>query len=459
MNGCNVLSCKLHLVFVAVALLSGFANVYNSCEAQVSYPFDIAAVIGALQSNNFDVDVGVWSVFNVSSCYTQPSCFGNNPTSPYVSFQFPNNPNWQLSSTGTSSGFILPNQAVIFVGVLPTIPTRYYGFTPYLITRYRQALRFRSIMFDSVSDTLNKFEIKNSSGIVTVYSAANVAISSTLSSVLQTVLPASSLNALPLPGQLLNLGNSSTSDTFGYLARFVFENSTAGLAYLNSPPGYVLMVTAKYTPPPALFGYPQFRQFSYALNETYLNSSLTNLVNSVIASHPSLSYKLVSVSDKLAQINYQNGFSCINLTLNCNGDNRDARYLGASDIYLPDNAFNFLYVVGVVHKLVGKATYSNVVVSNQNQSLGVVGIIDSDYTGSAYQFIPTDPNESVLYALKVARNCGAASFCVTVTTDYPTGIPVGTPMSIVERVYVDPASLIQPAQGTVLLPYVIQFSP
>lgn len=298
----------------------------------------------------------------------------------------------------------------------------------------------------------------SSTGVIAWYSTADVAISSSIASILRTVLPSTALNALPLPGQLLNLGMSSTADTVSYMGRFaLFQNETAGLEYLNSPPGYVLLATPSFIPAAALFPYPSFRPYANLTNENYLNQSLNNLKAAVISTYANIPYNVSNATDAEALINYQNGFSCINLTLNCNGDNRDARYFGVSDIILGNSSNDFLYVIGVIHNTTGKATYSNVAFYNQNQSLGVVAVADDNLRNTSLRFIPDDPNNIHVYAIKAARTCATnETNCVTIPVTFP-GVPLDAPINIIERVYVEPSSNVAPLAGTCLLPIVIHF--
>lgn len=419
-----------------------------------SFPFDINIIIDTLQQNNFSIQQGTWDVFNVTNCYTQPSCFGNNPSSPYVTFHFPHNPVWN-----GSQGMLLPSQVVIFVGLAPP-PVRYYGFTPYLFTRYRPVLQVRSIMFDSLTDTLNMNSISTSGdGVIALYSSPNVEISKSVASILGQQLPESALNALPLPGQLLqHLGISETADTISFLGRFAFfQNETAGKEYLYSSPGYVLLATPRFTPSADLFPYPTFRPYAKEPNENFLNNSLNALASSVIASFSNNHFTVRYAVDNMGSF-YQNGFSCINRTLNCNGDNRDARYLRLNDIFLGNATSDFIYVVGVVHKLTKKATYSNLSVYNQAQSLGIAAVGDNEIQNSAVTFIPNDDNKEYLYAYRLARNCTGQKFCLVVPQQKPTGVPVDEAITLVERVYVEPSSNVAPATGTVLSPIIIQFS-
>ena len=54
-------------------------------------------------------------------------------------------------------------------------------------------------------------------------------------------------------------------------------------------------------------------RYANLTNENYLNQSLNNLKAAVISTYANIPYNVSNATDAEALINYQNGFSCINL--------------------------------------------------------------------------------------------------------------------------------------------------
>lgn len=248
------------------------------------------------------------------------------------------------------------------------------------------------------------------------------------------------------------------ADTIGYLSRYaLFDNSTAGLAYLNNIPGYLYKLTPKTPVSSTLFPYPTFRPYGpISNNEDFLQTSLNNLVTAVKASESGIPL-VMQGTDAEHLIGYENGFTCINKSLACSGDNRDARYLANRGAYISNTTSSHTWVVGVQHQTTNKAEYTAVAVSYQDKMMGVLSVADTKMKGSAQVFIPNDPNALHLYAIKFARSCAATeSFCFVVPVDFP-GVPLNATASFTERVYVEPNYNVAPVYGSILPPQFIRY--
>eukprot|EP00026_Physarum_polycephalum_P007101 Phypoly_transcript_07155.p1 GENE.Phypoly_transcript_07155~~Phypoly_transcript_07155.p1 ORF type:complete len:433 (+),score=43.03 Phypoly_transcript_07155:337-1635(+) len=410
--------------------------------------YDINAIKTAL-SVNFNVEQGQIQLFNVTNCQYLPSCFGNNPESPYIQYYFP--------SWGSTKGPLRSDEAILVIQARP--PTcRYYGYTPYLFSRSTGGL-LPTTLFASLSDTLNMNTVNISAdGTIAFVSSPNPHVTSTVENTIAPFLQPNAINTLPLPGQLLNLGLGSTADRFGYLARYaLFADPAQGLSYLNAIPGYALKLTPKVADNSVLYPYPTYRPLGPASdNENYLQAALNALVAAVKASESGIPL-VQTATDIEAITGYVNGFSCINASVNCNGDNRDARYLKSPSLYIYNTPLSHTWAVGVQHQKTGKAVYTAVAGYYNDKKLGVVSVADTKMNGSAEVFLPNNQYASLLYAIKFARSCGPTEkYCFVVPVNFP-GVPINESMSFTERVYVEPGFNVEPAAGSILSPQFIRY--
>jgi len=277
--------------------------------------------------------------------------------------------------------------------------------------------------------------------------------------IVSPLLQPNATNTIPLPGQVLNLGLTAGADTFGYLSRYaLFTDKTAGTNYLNNIPGYVFKLTPKIADSSTLYPYPTWRPLGpVSKNETYLQNALNQLVTAIKASESGIPITQPGIDGENV-IGYTDGFTCINNSLNCNGDNRDARYIGSQDLYIYNTSLSHTWVVGVQHQKAGKAVYTAVAASYSNKSLGVVSVPDTKMNGSAEIFLgQNNIFASQLYAIKFARNCGVnETYCFVVPVNFP-GVPLNATVSFTERVYVEPNYNVQPAFGSILKPQFIRY--
>lgn len=87
--------------------------------------------------------------------------------------------------------------------------------------------------------------------------------------------------------------------------------------------------------------------------------------------------------------NYQNGFTCINMSTLCEGESRDAIYFRTKPpMLLPLDRDEFYVVIGVLHKNTNKAKFTALAAYNQEQKVGLRSIDDVELEGSAQDFFP-----------------------------------------------------------------------
>ena len=108
-----------------------------------------------------------------------------------------------------------------------------------------------------------------------------------------------------------------------------------------------------------------------------------------------------------AQVLFDNGQRCVDVSWNCGGDNRDTTYVNGPRFRLPDDAAA-AYVVGVNHAATGNAVYANIAVVDPARKLGVLAIDDGAFENTADGWTRGTPAESdaaSLFVVALARRC------------------------------------------------------
>ena len=120
----------------------------------------------------------------------------------------------------------------------------------------------------------------------------------------------------------------------------------------------------------------------------------------------------------------------------------------------------FVVAFGVNHARTGKATYSNLAVSQLDGLMGV-GAVDSDQmVGSARHYLPDHPQADDLFAWVVARDCSQRPepHCLEVPYDCP-GVPAGELMMLTFRAYLELATGAAPHEDEMLRARAVHYSP
>ena len=119
---------------------------------------DENGMLDALRGSGFTVQRGSFIFFTLDMCDAMPSCYAQNPETPYGLAMLPRHPrelagedadgssnytSWCAHGLCTEEGFsanwrVAPGEAVLLVGRSPP-PVAYWSFTPYLFSRYNDA--------------------------------------------------------------------------------------------------------------------------------------------------------------------------------------------------------------------------------------------------------------------------------------------------------------------------------
>ena len=117
------------------------------------------ALLEVLGRRGYELEEGVVSPFRIEDCAELPSCFGNNASSPYATWQFPDPagalPGGLPSDTEGRSGAwaLRQDEAVVYVG--RTSPSAaYFSYAPYLFARADDMGEHQTV-FASLADARN----------------------------------------------------------------------------------------------------------------------------------------------------------------------------------------------------------------------------------------------------------------------------------------------------------------
>jgi hypothetical protein len=217
----------------------------------------------ALTRRGYLVQAGQVGFFRVEDGLALPSCFGNNPSSPYGVYCLPPAPGdatdgpaeppcpgdgnlrwrWRLRE----------DEAVVFLGQTP--PTaRYFGFRSYLFSR--QGLFGRRELFASLGDSLN-FQVIATAGTpngtagdsfdreTVVISTADRRFEALLRQLLASSgAPQAIVNTEVIPRSITRMGLERERDDFTIIMRVaLFADAAAGERYMRTPAAMVLRVT------------------------------------------------------------------------------------------------------------------------------------------------------------------------------------------------------------------------
>ena len=173
-------------------------------------------------------------------------------------------------------------------------------------------------------------------------------------------------------------------------------------------------------------------------------------------------------------VQVEDPYASLQQQLSMLGATPDTNYLSTyPNFYMPDTLDQFVIVYGVNHRATGKATYANIsVYADATRLFGIGTIYDTDYVGSAAQYLPAgDPDIDKLFAMKLARHCNNEAFCFEIkqpdfvdindqpyTCTPPLDLNTAE-MFLVFRGYMEPATMVGPEKNELVYERAIMFGP
>lgn len=462
-----------HLPTLMGALMSACISCSAHAGWQASDLDKLTSSFTAGISRAYGVTASPWQFLSCDASST--NCFGTNPDSPYSS------PDFGASAANAHSSSTKMKALDALVVIMETPPTmRYFGLTPYIITRYYPSAVTGSAatpgfvpVFESLGDTANLRDMGTTGSSTAGSNAFSQLSVSVMTADQQTAkdvkaqliglgFPSSAINlmAIPINAVPLHMGQAPTSDTYSILLRMAYPQYTWQMKdYISRAPLRVLSLTPlQATRAPQNLPTPLSRvPGSQPAESTTLADARDALIEQLKAQFKA-SYDITR--SPAPQMQTQN-YVCVTHALPCNGDNPDAIYSGDVQGLTPTSKQDRILIVGVNHVSQGKATYlSHAIVAHAN-NMGVKGVSDTWLAGTGLKAAgitdPSDPRYatySQLYAFTLSYDCGNDPLCVTIpevaTADQPYTIPFGQALDITGRVYLDPQTNTRPSTNDII---------
>lgn len=437
----------------------------------------------ALEEDGFIVQGGKLEAFDIARMYDEgyiPSCWGNNPSTPYMVFKLPKSPGQETpnmvsdavihpENKGLWGDFKLrPDEAVIFIGKTPS-ELDYFSYRSYIGVRYFEDEGRARRIFASLGDTINNMNIKTSGTLggkdgdpfnqeTVIIVTADKGIDERVRSALESsgYSPAI-INTDIIPSPLVKMGLGEKADNFVFIHRIAFfKDKEAGNEYMSNPQGIVLRLTPEEPAELDLFPVPSLNvRGTGDTVELNLLDSLEDLRIAILEKHRDKNASELDTSIWLME-----GYDAIQSGIDVIGENRDTIYLRSEQFTLSNDPREYLIVYGVNHAATGKSSYSNFGIYGTEAINGVGAVSNHDFAGTAEDYIPGHPDAKYLYVWKVARNTSGDPRCLEVKWGIGAeGIDLDQTAFIGFRAYLEKITGVGPSWVEVVYDRVIKFEP
>ena len=466
---------------------------------------DVNAFKQALEKDGFTVQQGGTGFFDLVKLLDTgvlPSAYGNNPSTKYLTYFVPPAPGHQVDEMASKIAKTLgitmklgpywnlgPDEAVIFVGRTPP-ECRYFSYDLQLLSRaYGNETRW---IFGNLADTIN-IAVINTEGTTNglpgnPFNQTTVIVNTADRGIDQRIRAAALsegysgaiINTQELPSSILNMGVENTSDTFMMLIRpAVVADKQTEDNYINNTPAVIFRITPNESTELDPYDYPELRVRGTGTTEFDLMDDLEELRIAILDKYTDLNAMECPTSQTVPV-----GTDGIQRGIDVLGPNNDCCYLWAHNqtvssptppffditkfypflrdpfITLGDDPNEFFIIYGVNHVATGKATYQNFGIYGADVWNGIKAITDADFSGSAEEYLPDNPNAKYLYVYKIARNCDGEPYCFEVPTGPGAyGIGLDQPISVCWRIYLEPATKTGPSYSEIVYDRAIKFDP
>lgn len=469
-----LLRSTLRRACATLALLCGTAGPALA-DWQVQQLDQLSTTFANTMSNGYTVSSYGWKFFQC----TGDHCYGVNPDTTYGYPLFD-----PLSDAPVQARNMRSQGAMVLL--METPPSmRYFGVTPYLFAKYYQRLPGRPDksgwveVFESMTDSVNALNMKTtgsptpgrdvntqlSAFVVTADATTFADVSARLVSI---GFPATAINLIDLPisvpGNPLNMGVGTYNDTYTVILRLNYPDQGDQLIdYINRAPARVHYIEpapwrTNNPVPPTVYKTPGNGQPEPAI----LKVARDQLADQLVANaKPQFS----SITEMSVYPSETTNYACARVAAPCHSDSPDAVYtadLGLSKPFAPGPDDRVL-VVGVLHSAgplgTGKVTYLSQAVMRPDISNGVLAVPDNRLEGTGLRAAgitdPSDPRYATysrLYAVSFSYNCPPGDpICVTIPASGTGGVPPGTPLEFMGRMYLDPATTTRPNRKELIL--------
>jgi hypothetical protein len=464
---------------VALILTALVVCTLGSCGGTKGGSGSIEQFKSALAKDGFTVQEGKLEVFDIAKMADMgliPCCWGNNPSTPYMVYKLPPAPG-QTAPNMVSDAPVRPenkglwsdfklrgDEAVVFIGNTPPA-VDYFSYRSYLAGRHFPGeSRFKRI-FASLGDTLNNMTIKTGGSDAAfdsptmIVTTADKGINKRVhSAAVASGFSSGIINDDIVSPEIVKMGLEAEADSFAFIHRVAFfKDKKAGDAYLAKPQGTVLRLTPKsQTEKLQPHEVPRLRvRGNGDASELDLTDDLEELRQAILKK-----YQGAQVTELSTSIWLPEGYYAIQKGIDVIGENRDTTYLWTDQFTLADNPNEFIIVYGVNHAATGKVTYSNFGIYGAKLINGVGAVSNHDFTGTAEEYLPDNPDAKYLYVWKVARRSNGDKQCLEIPFGVgAAGIELDQQCFIGYRAYIEAETKVGPFWSELALDRAIKFSP
>jgi hypothetical protein len=448
---------------------------------------DIDAFRASLENSDFTLKLAPFVHVDLVQLYEAgklANAAGNNANAPYrgVFGAIPDNVeikdmkqlanakelvnNFLYNTPGLIQGWQLnPDEAVVIVTKTPPECT-YFSYCGFIFNKYYEKDQQRKWVWTSYNDPLNNLTIKTSGtpngtkgnpfnqDTIIIITADKGTDQRIRSAAVAAGYSESIINTYVIPSSMVKLGIGPEYDTMVFGQRMaLFTDEEAGQQYVNAITAAIRVIPkskGNLDPFPA----PELRVRGTGATEVDLQPALDELRQAILAKYSNLSAKELETSLWLPE-----SYEAVQTETYVAGESRDTVYLRCDTLTLGDDPDEFAIVYGVNHAATGKATYANCNFYGEAGWNGVTGIYNTEYAGSAEEYLPGNPLAKYLYVCKFARSCGSEQTCVAVPTGPKAhGVGLDEPAFIGFRAYMEPATKVGPSYTELLYDRVIKFN-
>lgn len=343
------------------------------------------------------VQNGIMRPVRVDLCQdgTLPTCYGQNPNTPYIIADFGNYAETDTSEEAFLGAFNMTNdQAVVVHGQSPP-ESAYWSLIPYL---YRDNKCGDVALFATISDSFKMLDINDGAKfnrkIAVIYSC-NPCLMENLTKLY------TDLGYYVHPNPIPQYPNDAQYFILGRVSGFASE--AAKEAYLDNTNLLLTKYEDKGCFTTNMTTSVTLRKRSTEGSE-YLKPGIATfnvykaaVLNAFNNAYPAFSYKMEVPTKRFRQdINYDSGFDCITNCIECLGDNRDTVYTIAQVKQL-FTVSDVIIIVGVNHNITGKSMFTQIGVYDLIKQFGIYSVDIFDKSHLFYAVImakvPLDMNK------------------------------------------------------------------
>ena len=374
--------------------------------------------------------------------------------------------NYMYNTPGLIQGWQLnPDEAIVLVTKTPP-ECVYFSYCGFIFNKYYEKDQQRKWVWTSFNDPLNNLTIKTSGtpngakgnpfnqDTVIIITADKGTDQRIRTAAMAAGYSESIINTYVIPSSMVKLGIGPEYDTLVFGQRMaLFTDEEAGQQYVNAITAAIRLIPkskGNLDPFPA----PDLRVRGTGKTEVDLQPALDELRQAILAKYSNLSANELETNVWLTE-----SYEAVQTETYVAGESRDTIYLRSDTLTLGDDPDEFAIVYGVNHAATGKATYANCNFYGEAGWNGVAGIYNTEYAGSAEEYLPGNPLAKYLYICKFARSCGSEKTCVAVPTGPKAhGVTLDEPAFIGFRAYMEPATKVGPSYTELLYDRVIKFN-